>query len=198
MMCSRFSRVALLAMTVAGTGLLTACDNDGRTPTEPSASAETVAAAGDTSSALPEIAAASVVAPNVSATIEFAVRVPGYGQSGTDGWITVSASCGGGGRIIRAGRRDACTDRVRRGEQLRVTLGARGATRLRLLTFTGVSSSNGFTRNALLPVPTAAVFTVGGDPSFDNVYVSTHLLDASLRPIGSPVERRVPIGMRPF
>nr|MCU0649670.1 hypothetical protein [Gemmatimonadaceae bacterium] len=109
----------------------------------------------------------------------------------------VSASCGGGGRIVRAGRMDACTDRVERNEQLRVRLTARNAQHSQLTAFTGVSSSNGFVRGAFVPVPFSATFVVSSDPSFDNVQVAALLLDSNFRVISGVQERRVPIGRRP-
>jgi hypothetical protein len=176
-------RAVAFAMAVTSTALLTACGQDGP-PTAAAIASPT------------ESATARTVAPP-TATITFETRVAGYSQSGDNGWITVSSTCGGGGRVVRGGRADACTDRVSRGEQLRVRISARGAHRTEAIGIAGVTSSNGFARGAFINVPFSATFTVSPDPSFDNVQVAVLLFDSNLRPLADIQQRRVPIGRRP-
>lgn len=147
-------------------------------------------------STLPEPALAS--ASNVAtATITFETRVAGYSNSGNAGWIKVTDTCGGGGRVVRAGTTSACTDRVARGEPIRVTITSGQSSRSQMVAFTGVSSSNGFSAGSIVTLPQSATFVVSHDPSFDNVYVAVVLLSPSSTPFGAVQQRRVPIGRRP-
>lgn len=176
-----------LSVGLFGAGSLLAACSDRTGVVEPAAA---------TADAGSELVSASTT--QATATIDFQVKVDNYSSSGDNGWITVNSACGGGGRIINAGKKNACTDRVQRREQLRVTFGAKNAPRMRISTFAGVSSSNGFSRNAIFAVPTSATFTVSADPTFDGVHVAAVLLDSNLRVVSGVVERRVPIGKRPF
>jgi hypothetical protein len=193
---SRSIRSLLAVCIIASSGLLAAC-SDGPSPTAPtaeSAVANTDVAPTTDSATL---GAAVANATTASATIGFEVRVRGYSNSGDNGWITVRSDCGGGGRIVRSGRTDACTDRVQRLEELRVRITARNAPHSKVTAIAGVSSTNGFNRGAVVPVPFSGTFIVSADPTFDNVHVATVLLDRNYRIISAVQERRVPIGTRP-
>jgi|JI8StandDraft_2_1071088.scaffolds.fasta_scaffold95995_2 hypothetical protein len=148
--------------------------------------------------ATPVVAEASLsrAAATATATITFETRVPGYSRSGNNGWIQVTATCGGGGKVVRAGTRNACTDRVARLEPIRVTISSKQSRRSRVMAFTGVSAANGFAAGSIVTLPQTATFVVSPDPTFDNVHVAVALLAANSTPLGSVQERRVPIGIR--
>jgi hypothetical protein len=174
--------VGVLVTTLA-LCLTTACTED----------APTSASAGPT---LPEPALSSASTMS-TATITFETRVAGYSNSGNAGWIKVTDTCGGGGRVVRGGTTSACTDRVARGEPIRVTISSGQSNRSQMVAFTGVTSSNGFGAGSIVTLPQTATFVVSHDPSFDNVYVAVVLLSPSWTPFGGLQQRRVPIGRRP-
>jgi hypothetical protein len=194
---TRSIRTVIAVCFTASTALLAACSDRSMSPTDPTTPDASTSA--DLAPAVDSATLGAAVAKSTSAsaTITFEVRVKGYSNWGDKGWITVRSDCGGGGRIMRAGRTDACTDRVQRLEELRVRITSRDASRSKLTAIAGVTSSNGFTRAAFVPVPFSATFIVSSDATFDNVRVATVLLDGSLRAIGNVQERRVPIGLRP-
>lgn len=141
--------------------------------------------------------AMSLATAAAAATIKLEVRVPGYSQSGNNGWILVNSSCGGGGRVVRGGTPNACTDRVARGESIRVTISSGQSSQSKMLAFTGVSSSNGFSAGSIVTLPQSGTFVVSKDPTFDDVYISVILLSPTSVPFGTAQQRRVPIGSRP-
>ncbi len=141
-------------------------------------------------------AAASTVA-GPTAVIGFETRVAGYSNSGNAGWIRVDKSCGGGGRVVNGGRTSACTDRVVRGEPIRVSISSRHANRTRLIGLSGIQADNGFAAGSIIPVPYTRTFVVSDDPTFDNAIVSAVLVDLNSFTFGAVQELRVPIGRRP-
>jgi len=126
-------------------------------------------------------------------TIQYETKVAGYSNSGNGGWILVKAGVNTGGRVTNAGRRDAFTDRVKRGEPLRVTITEQGNPACEVAeTIVGVVADNGFVRAAPVKLPFTGTFEVGGNPSLDNV--TAVVLN---KKTGKVVTRRVPIGTRP-
>lgn len=146
--------------------------------------------------ALAAVAAVVAAAPQALAqTVTFETKVPGYSNSGKDGWILIPPDANTGGRVVNSGKRNATTDRVMRGDQLRVTItGRRGANcQIGEDAIVGVLADNGFARGSVVTLPFSRDFTVSKDPSFDNVtaIVITFRADG-----GKVVKRRVPIGTR--
>ena len=126
-----------------------------------------------------------------AANIAFATKVAGYPSAG---WIQVKPELRSvlGGRVAYMPQHGGwVTDRVQRGEQIRVSVTNERGERAfcQDISIAGVVASNGFARAALVKIPFTANFTVLNNPSFDNVTVIT-ITDRV-------TSRRVPIGSRP-
>lgn len=137
--------------------------------------------------------AATIPTPEIA----FETQVAGYGRSGVNGWIRVVPGGAGGGRVVNSGTPQAYTDRVSRGEPIRVSINARGVTQFRIMGVAGIVASNGFAQGAIIGLPYQSTFRVSNDVTFDNARVLVLLLDRNFYPLGSVVELRVPIGTRP-
>lgn len=121
-------------------------------------------------------------------TIKYEVKVNGYSSSG---WVEVRTGRNIGGKV-RRDRTGTWTDRVARGESLRVTITDPRARKCVIQeAIVGVVADNGFVRGAIVDLPFQKEFTVGGDPTLDNVTVVV-IKEGSHR----AVTRRIPIGSR--
>jgi hypothetical protein len=121
-------------------------------------------------------------------TIKYEVRVKGYSDSG---WVEVRAGRNIGG-AVRRDKKGAWTDRVARGEELRVTITDRRARQCEVSeAIVGVVADNGFVRGAIVDLPFQREFKVSEDTAFDNVIVVV-----INKGTGRSVTRRVPIGTR--
>jgi hypothetical protein len=125
-----------------------------------------------------------------AATIQMETKVAGYSGAG---WILVVPELRsqlGGAVRYDSSRRRWVTDRVSRGEPLRVTIRPTTSTeRCRNGALTGIYSANGtFTFNGVA-LPYQTTTSVSRDPSFDNVHV--WLVTSS-----GWFDKRVPIGSR--
>ena len=121
-------------------------------------------------------------------SIRYEVKVPGYSSAG---WIEVRDSRNVGGKVVRDPS-GTWTDRVARGENLRVSITDRKPGRCEVKdAIVGVVSDNGFVRGLVADLPFHRDFVVSRDPSFDNVTVIV-----INRENGNLVTRRVPIGTR--
>ncbi len=136
------------------------------------------------------LSALAVSAAVNAASINYQVQVSGYSKAG---WITVVPELRGllGGRVANLPKYGGwVTDRVSRGEPLRITIlpdrpretQCRGA-------LVGISSSNGQAAFGLVRLPVSGTWVVTRDPSFDNVHL-TVFTEAGV------FDKRVPIGTR--
>jgi hypothetical protein len=123
-----------------------------------------------------------------AATITFETKVKGYSSAG---WIQVKPELREklGGRVAKIGG-VWVTDRVQRGEDLRVSIRPIGRERCHNGSLSGVHAANGFFKWAAVSLPFVKTTKVSNDPSFDNVYVWTYTTSGYF-------EKRVPIGSHP-
>jgi hypothetical protein len=128
-----------------------------------------------------------------AADIKFQVKVPGYTQRG-DGWVLVLPelrSVLGGAVRWDSARNSYITDRVARGEVMKITIspGTRSeqCTRIALV---GIAPGDTwyFDRLVLLPYVING-FVVSKNPAYDNVYVNVYTTSGHF-------DKRIPIGTR--
>ena len=140
--------------------------------------------------ALTAIAALGASDSAKAADIKFETVVPGY-----RGYALVRPELRAqlGGRVMwDAARGRWVTDRVSRGETMRITISANkpNETRCRSLAIQGITANNGYLNWGLVNLTSVTKHTVSTNPSFDNVYVF------AITSAGN-FEKRIPIGRRP-
>jgi len=122
--------------------------------------------------------------------IKYHARVRGYSD-----WVRIDTGSRSGGRVIREPGGGLVTDRVARGETLRVSIDDRSFTRKCKCSFlleARITSENRSVLDGIISIPFQREFTLPVDPNFDNVFVTV------FDPIapGGKVTRRIPIGSR--
>ncbi len=126
-----------------------------------------------------------------AATIKFETKVAGYSSAG---WILVLPEMRAqlGGRVTYDRNRGCwITDRVQRGEQIRVTVSPSTRTeRCHNGSITGIFSASGSFTFGFVPMPFGYVFEVSKFQNFDNVYIWVYTTSGLF-------EKRIPIGLRP-
>lgn len=134
------------------------------------------------------VIASLAVSAQAPVKIGLSCKVPGY--SSGSGWVRIVNGAPGGGKVI-----NMVTDRVARGEKLRVMIDDPSFTKKCKCSFTleaKVSSKNKVVFNGPITIPFTNEFTVDRDPNFDNVRID--IFDP-IAP-GGVVTRRIPIGTR--
>jgi hypothetical protein len=130
------------------------------------------------------------VATTQAATLTFEVQVKGYSGAG---WIGVRPELRGvlGGKVAYLPQYGGwVTDRVARGESVRISILPRTAQEGRCkVAALGVNSNSTFAGLAILPLPAVATWQVSQDPSFDSVRMAVNTAFET-------TEHRVPIGTR--
>jgi len=128
-----------------------------------------------------------------AADIKFQVKVPGYTQRG-DGWTLVLPELRSvlGGKVRWDEARNCyVTDRVARGELMKITLTAGTRTeKCTRIALTGIAPGDTwyFDRVVFLPYVIEG-FRVSTNPAYDNVYVNVLTFSGKF-------EKRIPIGSR--
>lgn len=125
-----------------------------------------------------------------AASINFEVQVPGYSRAG---WVKVRPELRAllGGKVAFLPQHGGwVTDRVSRGETMRISILPDRARETRCRgALVGVSAANGYAEFGLTRLPVTGTWSVTRSPSFDNVRI-TAVTEAGV------FERRIPIGSR--
>ena len=128
-----------------------------------------------------------------AASITLQVKVPGYSQRG-DGWVLVlpelRSQLGG---AVRWDNTRGCyiTDRVSRGEEMKITITPSTPTeKCTRIALTGIAPGNTWYFDRLVGLPYVITgFRVSTSPAYDNVYVNVATFSGLF-------DKRLPIGSR--